>query len=77
MPPQNITEISIDAGSCLCPLCHRQKRYHRLYPVLLSSTRGIDIPLFCRHCKTEFIVEIRPDDPTMAHVTSQNTKWRK
>ena len=67
--------IYLDNGIGLCPCCLAQKKHFRLSPHLLPTTRGTDIPMFCRYCKTEFAVNILDGSGT-AHVSSSCHKSR-
>lgn len=59
-------QIQLNSGVGLCPRCQAQGLKFRLFPVLLESTRGTGIPLYCKHCKTQYVVTIT--DPSAATV---------
>ena len=40
-------------GWLICPICRRRKLL-RVY----RETNGRNIPLYCKNCKTEFVVDI-------------------
>lgn len=48
--------IKTKDGFLLCPICGRQKVL-RITP----ETRGENIPVYCRNCKRESIVNIDPE----------------
>ena len=68
MPVKN---IYLDNGIGYCPNCLAKKLKFRLSPHLLPTTIGTDIPLFCRHCKTEYVVDIV--HPSVASISTANT----
>ncbi len=39
-----------------CPVCGKQKFFH-VHP----STRGRNIPVYCRKCKKEYLIDIAPE----------------
>lgn len=41
-------------GWILCPYCNGSKRLQRIKP----ETRATDLPVYCRNCKREYIVNI-------------------
>lgn len=51
-------EIHLADGIGYCPNCLRKGQRFTLTPHLKTSTTGKNIPLFCKHCKTEYLVDI-------------------
>lgn len=46
--------LTVMAGYLVCPVCHRNRRLAKIR----SDTEGINIPVFCRDCKHEIIIDI-------------------
>lgn len=47
--------VTVRGEHAVCPDCRS-----RMSPKILPTTKGTDIVLFCRKCKTELIVDIEP-----------------
>lgn len=75
-PALRFRGVRMEKQNALCPLCTERGRRYKLYPVLLDSTSGRDIPLYCRGCKTQFLVNVPdPQVITIAQVR-ETTKYR-
>ena len=49
----NCGKLKTKDGFLLCPICGRQKVLR-----LLPTTRGSNVPVYCRNCRKESIVDI-------------------
>ena len=48
-------KLTVKDGWLQCPVCRRNRRLMRVRP----DTEGQRIPVYCRDCKTELIIDIR------------------
>lgn len=65
------TVIHLEEGTGYCPRCQKEGKRFRLVPRLKTNTTGKNIPLFCKHCKTEYIVDII--EPSIARIKAEKT----
>lgn len=46
--------LTVKNGYLQCPVCRRNKRLHKIDP----ETTAKRLPVFCRDCKTELLIDI-------------------
>lgn len=47
-------KIPVKDGWIACPRCKRNRRLHKIEP----DTTARNLPVFCRDCKTEFLIDV-------------------
>ena len=53
-PNQSPCKLVVKDGWVICPVCLRNKRLLRIE----EETEAHDLPVYCRDCKTEIILDI-------------------
>ena len=51
---QDCGKLTVKDGWVACPVCRRNRRLIRITP----ETEATDLPVFCRNCKNEIILNI-------------------
>lgn len=54
--PQKSDRLTVVDGWLICPVCGKMRVLH-----LTEKTRATDLPVYCRRCRTETIVNIEPE----------------
>ena len=49
--------MPVEDGRVMCPICHK------VITRITQETEANSLPLFCRFCKREYIVDIRRERP--------------
>ena len=49
-------KLVVKDGWLICPVCGKMRVLH-----LTEKTRATDLPVYCRRCRTETIVNIEPE----------------